>query len=89
MAFVKVVFLKQEGSIFNKALRFFASAVFGIICGYLTSKFYEYKWALVVSPVVTLLADQIVNKMDKSGLPEILKYIKIKIGTTDNSKNGL
>lgn len=88
IGFVKVVFLKQEGSTFIKMIKFLASVTFGTIMGYIASKFFDQGWQLVITATVTLLADQITNKIDKTGLNEIINYARnIKGSTTDPPKN--
>lgn len=88
IGFVKVVFLKQEGSAFSKMVKFLASVTFGTIGGYIASKFFEQGWQLVITSIITLLADQITNRIDKTGLNEIVSYVRnIKNSPTDTKKN--
>ncbi len=85
-AFVKFVKIKEEGSIFSKILNLFASSVFGIIVGYIDTKFNELRIVLIVSVISTLITDTTINWITKNGWTEVLKQIKIKIGSTpDNS----
>lgn len=88
MAFVKFVFIKEEGSAFIKAGRFFAGAIFGIVVGYVDSKFYDLKWALIIAPIATLVGDSAINWTTKMGWTTILKYIKIRIGSDKSDQNG-
>lgn len=87
IGFVKVVFLKQEGSAFVKIAKFIASVTMGTIGGYISTKFFhDQGWQLVITAFVTLLADQITNRIDKTGLNEIIDYVKTKSVTkTDNT----
>lgn len=90
ISFVKSVFIKQEGSIFKKALIFFASTVFGITCAYITINFTTHKGiVLLIDGTVTFLADQISNKIDKVGLSGIIsvlrEYIKARINKTPSN----
>lgn len=78
IGYVKLVFLKQDGSAFVKALKFFASVLFGVVCGYIASKYWEQGAQLLTALVTTFLADQITNRIDKAGLAEIINYIKRK-----------
>ena len=88
ISFVKVVFVKVQGSQFEKALKFFASVLFGITVGIILKIVVSYNAALVFSPIATLLADQITNKIDKTGLMVIWKYVKNKTNTdSDNTDN--
>ncbi len=94
MAFVRFIFIKEDGSTFVKVGRFFGSATCGIIFGYVDSMFFDIKWALLFSPIITLVGDGAVNWINKRGWAEILiyikkeivEYIKTKIGSnTDNT----
>ena len=88
ISFVKVVFVKVQGSQFEKALKFFASVLFGIIVGIILKIVVNFNTAIVLSPIATLLADQITNKIDKAGLAVIWKYVKNKTNTdSDNTDN--
>jgi len=88
ISFVKVVFVKVQGSQFEKAIKFFASVLFGIVVGTIVKIVVSFNAALVLSPIATLLADQITNKIDKAGLALIWKYVKNKTNTdSDNTDN--
>lgn len=78
VSYVKVVFVKKDDTALNKWLGFLASATFGTVCGFVSSKFYSVGIQLLIAPVATILADQLTNKIDKTGLKEILDYIRRK-----------
>jgi hypothetical protein len=82
MAFVKMVFIPQQGSAYSKAMKFFASAIFGIVAGYIASKKFDQEWVLTITSGSTLLADQIINYIDKMGLKGLLSYVKNKVTNT-------
>lgn len=80
MGFVKAIFIKEEGSAYSKILKFFGSSTFGIIIGFITSKFtVEQGWVLGITSGSTLLADQIITYIDKFGLKGLIIYLKDKI----------
>ena len=88
ISFVKVVFVKVQGSQFQKALKFFASVLFGMIVGIIAKVVVNFNVALIAGPIATLLADQITNKIDKAGLGILWKYVKNKTNTdSDNTDN--
>jgi hypothetical protein len=82
MAYGKLVYTEKEGTMFTKAGRFFASAIFGIAVGYVDSKFHDFKVGLIMSPIATLVSESAINWTSKNGWTEILKRIKIKFGST-------
>lgn len=79
---VKVISIKQEGSIYNKILNFFSGCILGSIAGY-TAKAQGLStvWVIVLTAVFTLLSEQIITYIDKNGLKSVVKYVNKKADT--------
>lgn len=80
MGFVRSVVITKVGSVFIKIINFLAAVVFGVTCGYIDSHFHSKGIYLLVTAITTLLVVQIINKIDKVGLNEIINFIKRKNG---------